>query len=201
VGFSDITALHVEAAAVRVASIHGPNLTGLGRGDAATRERVVRQLEEGPATSYELELVQPGEALGRLCGGNLSLLHSCAAAGRLRLPPGGILLLEEVGERPYRIDRMLTTLVLGKHFDEISAVVIGDLERCRPGPDGMEAIDVACRCLAPLGVPVAISLPVGHDVRNDPVVLGAEVVLRDDGRFSFHQKTPRRLARPSSSIR
>lgn len=184
VGFSDVTAFHVEAMRVRVASLHGPNLTGLGRGDAEARATTLALLEGGPVRDYPLEhRTVTASATGVLCGGNLSLLHSCAAAGRLSLPDGAVVLLEEVGERPYRIDRMLTTLVSGGHFDGASAFVIGDLDRCRPGPDGVTALDATVRCLAPLGVPVASGLPVGHAVRNDGVILGVPVELEATGRF------------------
>lgn len=178
VGFSDVTALHVEAARVGVASVHGPNMTGLGRGDAHAREQLVTLLEHGPRGGYTgLRVLREGTAAGRLCGGNLTLLHSCAAAGRLVLPVGGVLLLEDVGERPYRIDRMLTTLVVGGHLDAIAAVVIGELDRCGPGADGVEALDAIHTCLAPLGVPVVADLPVGHGVRNDAVILGSDALV------------------------
>lgn len=178
VGFSDVTALHVEAARIGVASIHGANLTGLGRGDARTREQLVSVLEGGAAASFRgLRVLQAGTAAGRLCGGNLTLLHSCAAAQRLVLPEGGVLLLEDVAERPYRLDRMLTTLVVGGHLDAISAVVVGELDRCGPGADGVEALDAIHSSVARLGVPVVADLPIGHGLRNEAVMLGADAVV------------------------
>jgi muramoyltetrapeptide carboxypeptidase len=182
VGFSDVTALHIEAMHVRVASIHGPNLTGLGRGDAQARDVVVELLERGPCRNYQLDIARAGaSARGPLCGGNLSLLHSCAAAGRLALPRGAVLLIEEVGERPYRIDRMLTTLMVGGHLHGVSAVVVGDLDACNPGADGVTALETMVACLAPLGVPIHSGLPSGHAARNDALILGATVTVTTDG--------------------
>ncbi len=183
VGFSDATALHVEATRARVASMHGPNLTALGRGDAVAREQVITLLERGPRRSYELHVAQPGKARGPLCGGNLSLLHSCAVAGRLALPQRAVLFVEEVGERPYRIDRMLTTLVVGGYFDEVSAVVLGDFVQCDAGVDGWAATDVARACLAPLDVPILWGLPTGHATRNEPLMFGRSVSVTPDGRL------------------
>jgi len=175
VGFSDITALHVEASRVGVASLHAPHVTSLGRGDARARADFIRALEHPhEARSYaSLGVLSPGRAEGVLFGGNLTLLHATAAAGRLCLPPRTILLIEDVTERPYRIDRMLTTLTVGGHFERVVGVVVGDFTQCGPGPDGITIEQVLRHHLPRLGVPVVTGLPVGHGVRNDPVVLGA----------------------------
>ena len=139
VGFSDVTALHIEALAVGVASLHAPNVTGLGRGDQPLRQQMldVLQTPRKERRFGRLTVLHPGHASGVLCGGNLALVHACATAGRLRLPDGAILFLEDVTERPYRIDRMLTTLLVGGHFDGVAAVVLGEMVRCAPGPDGV----------------------------------------------------------------
>jgi len=175
VGFSDITALHVEAARVSVASVHGCHLTALGRSDARARHGLISLLE-APTEPRELRgerSLCPGQATGPLFGGNLAVLHACAAAGRLRVPSGAVLLLEDVGERPYRIDRMVCTLMVGGHLDHIAAVVAGEFAGCLPGPDGVTVEDVLSRAFAPRGIPVVTGLPIGHELRNEPVVLGS----------------------------
>jgi muramoyltetrapeptide carboxypeptidase len=175
VGFSDFTACHLEAAAVGVASIHGPNMTGLGRGDGWARARLLELLERPATTRHApLTVLAPGSAGGPLFGGNLTLIHAAAAAGRLVVPKGAVLLLEEVGERSYRIDRMLTTLIVGEHLREVAAVVIGELDRCDGSPS---ALDVMAERLATLGVPVVAGVPVGHGVRNDPLRLGCRAFV------------------------
>jgi muramoyltetrapeptide carboxypeptidase len=174
VGFSDFTALHVEAARVGVASIHGAHVSPLGRSDARTRAGIVDALEH-PTRRRRfsgLSTVREGSFEGILFGGNLSLLHACAVAGRLRVPQGCVLLIEDVGERPYRVDRMLTTLVVGGHLAGAGAVVAGDFTSADPGPDGVTVAQVVGDCLAGLGVPVVTGMPVGHGLRNEPVVLG-----------------------------
>jgi muramoyltetrapeptide carboxypeptidase len=184
VGFSDVTALHVEAARAGVASIHGPNVTGVGRGDARARDALVRALEEPLATrAYEgLGVVREGVAAGPLYGGNLAMLQACAAAGRLEVPRGAVLLLEDVTERPYRVDRMLATLAVGGHLERASAVVLGEFLQCDPGPDGVTVEQVLREALEPLGVPVVSGVPVGHGLRNDAVVLGGMARVEARGR-------------------
>jgi muramoyltetrapeptide carboxypeptidase len=185
VGFSDITALHVEAARWGVASIHGPHLTSVGRSDARARAALVRALEDplAPRTYERLGVLREGPAAaGPLFGGNLALLHACAAAGRLEIPEGAVLLLEDVTERPYRIDRMLATLAAGGHLARAGAVVLGDFVQCDPGPDRVTVDQVLRDALGGLGVPVVSGLPVGHGVRNDPVTLGSTARVEAQGR-------------------
>jgi muramoyltetrapeptide carboxypeptidase len=183
VGFSDVTALHVEAAARGIASLHGPNVAGVGRGDPWTRERFEAVLADPERRdSFEgLSTWAPGTAEGPLFGGNLTLLHACAAAGRLRVPDGAILLIEDVTERPYRIDRMLTTLRLGGHLDRVAGVMVGEWTDCAPGADGVTAEDVVRERLGSLGIPIVAGAPVGHGRFNAPVVLGSRWKIVSDG--------------------
>ncbi|MEZ4314036.1 MAG: LD-carboxypeptidase [Polyangiaceae bacterium] len=179
IGFSDVTALHVEAARAGVASIHGCHLTSLGRADRRAREGLLSVLEapQRRRTIEGLDTLAPGRAHGPLFGGNLTILHACAAAGRLAVPEGAILFIEDVTERPYRIDRMLTTLAVGGHFDRVAGVLIGDFTQCDPGPDRITVKDVLRERLADLGVPIATGAPCGHGTINDPLILGAPTLL------------------------
>ncbi len=183
VGFSDATVLHVEACRQGVASLHACNLTALGRGDAASRAAFLGALE-APERAFGwsgLRVLVPGRARGPLCGGNLTVLHACAASGRLRLPPGCVLLVEDVGERPYRIDRALSTLAAGGHLGRVTGIVAGQFTDCEPGPDGTEVAEVLREALAPLRVPLVTGAPVGHGRRNQPFVVGAAASLLAKG--------------------
>ena len=189
VGFSDITALHVEAARVGVATLHGPHVANLGRSDDATRRSLVRALEDplAPRIFSKLRTVAQGEARGPLFGGNLALLHACAAAGRLAIPDGAILFIEDVSERPYRIDRMLASLATGGHLRRLAGVVLGEFSSCQPGPDGVTVRAVLDERFASLGIPVVDELPAGHGLRNEPLVLGAAVrILATSSVGEFH---------------
>ncbi len=181
VGFSDITALHVEANRRGVASVHGPHVTGLGRGEhAVVRDSFRASLEEptAPRVWEGLRVVHSGSAVtGPLVGGNLALVEAMAAAGRDPIPPGAVLALEDVTERPYRLDRMLTSLRLSGALARAAAIVFGDFDKCDPGPDGVSAWDVLAERTADLGVPVVAGAPFGHSARNEAFVLGAHVTV------------------------
>lgn len=177
VGFSDITALHVEALRAGVASLHAQNVGGLGQGDAHARECFVHALESPLAErSHEVTSVRPGRARGPLVGGNLSLLAACATAGRLRMPPGAILALEDVTEQAYRVDRLLTALLGAGVLDGVGGVVVGDFTDCPPS-GGVEAPAVLRERLGALRVPVASGLRFGHGAWNEPLTFGVRATL------------------------
>lgn len=177
VGFSDVTALHAAAWARGIASVHGPNVTGLGR-DAtpAMRARWIGCVEHPRSQGRwdGLHVVHPGQARGVVVGGNLSLVHAMAAAGRLVVPDGAIVVLEDVTEAPYRVDRMLTSLMLGGHLARASAIVFGGFDRCNPGADGRTVEEVLAERTTELRIPVLAGAPFGHGLRNEAFVLGAD---------------------------
>lgn len=181
VGFSDITALHVEAASLNVASLHADHACGLGRGDAHARQAWIAALENAEPVEFAgLERWVAGDARGVTFGGNLTLLSTCAAAGRLRPPANAIWVLEDVTEAAYRIDRSLSALIARGAFDSAAAVVLGDFTDCPAGAHGVPVQEVLRERLSALGLPVAAGLPVGHDRINRPLPLGVPGALRGD---------------------
>ncbi len=191
-GFSDVTALHAEATRLGVASIHGPMVAALGRCDAVCRAETLLALErpDAPQRLTGLVPLAPGRASGPLVGGNLTVLHACAAAGRMELPDNCILLLEDVTERPYRVDRALTTLLVGGHLRRVAGVLLGDFTDCGPGADGVRVEEVLGERLGALGVPVLLGAPVGHGARNKPVVLGQRWTLDAERGEAFSGEGP-----------
>ena len=181
IGFSDVTALHVEAQAVGVASLHAHHAAGLGRGDAHARAQWLAALETplAPRTLHGQSLFK-GRARGPLVGGNLTVLFTCVVTGRWRLPPGAILALEDVTEASYRIDRMLSALRSGGHLRGLAGVALGGFTACPPGPHGVSVEHVLARELSTWGVPVVTALPFGHDLPNRPLLLGVEAELDAD---------------------
>lgn len=181
VGFSDVTALHVVANARGIPTVHGPNVTGLGRTITAAERVALLDAVEGRTTMTAwraLHVIHPGRAgavEGVLFGGNLALVEAMAAAGRLIVPEGAVLVLEDVTERPYRVDRMLTALRLGGHLARVSAIVFGGFTQCDPGPDGVTIETVLAERTGDLGMPVLAGAPFGHGAPNEAFVLGAKV--------------------------
>jgi len=174
VGFSDVTALHVEATRAGVRSLHGAMVCSLGDADEEARG-LWRAAIEGEALTPWTDL-QPwsrGTAKGPAFGGNLALLEASAASGRLVVPEGAILFVEDTTERPYRVDRMLTSLLVGGHLARVAAVVVGGFTDCNPGPDGVTVEGVLRERLLGLGVPVVAGAPFGHGDDNRPWIVGA----------------------------
>lgn len=179
VGFSDFTAIHLEALRAGVASLHAPNLTLLGRGDATARQAWLEALEAPLARRVfsGLEVLGPGRSSGTLVGGNLTLLFTAAASGQLELPRGAILLIEEVNEAPYRIDRMLTALCCSGKLDGLGGVCVGDLAADGAQVMRRAALNAVLDCLRHLDVPIVAGLPVGHGRVNHPIPLGVPALL------------------------
>jgi muramoyltetrapeptide carboxypeptidase len=183
VGFSDVTALHAMAWRAGVASVHGPNVTGLGVATSpVVRAAWLASLERptAPRVWSGLRVIHGGQARGPLLGGNLAMVHAMAAAGRLALPAGTVLALEDVTEAPYRVDRMLTSLLVGGHLARASAIVFGGFDRCDPGRDGRTLDEVLEERTRALGVPVLARAPFGHGAHNEAFVLGMPALVRDD---------------------
>lgn len=181
-GFSDVTALHLVANARGVVTLHAPNVTGLGRSiTPAERLSVIDALEGRPASAWRaLDVIRAGRARGPIFGGNLALVAAMAAANRLVVAEGAILVLEDVTEKPYRVDRMLTSLLLGGHLARAGAIVFGGFTQCDPGPDGMTVDQVLRDRTSSLRVPIAARAPFGHGAPNETFALGADAELDAD---------------------
>jgi muramoyltetrapeptide carboxypeptidase len=188
VGYSDITWLHLALGRLGLVSLHGPMVAReLADGEGAYhRESLWHALtgEGGPYVSGpdDLHPLRPGVASGVLRGGCLSILAS-AVGTPWELRPGGeatILLLEDVDEAPYRIDRMLFQLRASGVLDGVRGIVFGEMKGCAPGPDADYALEeVLLEALAGLEVPVAFGLPSGHTTHpNVTLPLGVAVRLR-----------------------
>ncbi len=182
VGFSDLSALHALFARAGLRSLHASMVAALGSGSEAAFDAWVSAVEGEPPGGLEgLETIAPGRAQGPLVGGNLSVL--CALVGTPHAPPlrGSILFLEDVGEAPYRVDRMLTTLRQSGWLERVAGVAIGQFTRCQPAKDGREVASVLRERLRDLRVPVVSGVPSGHDEQNLALPLGARTHLDADG--------------------
>lgn len=182
VGFSDITALHALWAQQNVLAVHGPMIAAIGRGSVrdADRDAIIALLERGQCAAWErLDVVIPGACSGRAAGGNLALLAGLAGTPFSAAFDGAVLFVEDVGERPYRVDRMLTQLRLAGALRNVRGIVLGEFIDCEPGPDRVCVEDVLRDRLGDLGVPVYAGGPFGHGARQAPIALGACVSLQE----------------------
>jgi muramoyltetrapeptide carboxypeptidase len=185
VGFSDITALHAWAArTAQVRPIHGPMVQQLPRLPREDMEWLFRILEDPEAPgAIPAELTRAGDrgggtVEGRLVGGNLEILTRLIGTPWQQDLGASVLLMEDVGERPYRIDRMLTQLKLAGQLEGVRAVAVGDLLRCEE-EDGSppSAFDVVEERLASFEIPAVTGVPVGHGNRNLALPIGAKCAV------------------------
>lgn len=179
VGFSDVTALHLALRCHGASSVHGPVVTRLGEEPPEALERLFSLLAGETPAPIAGSTVVAGAARGPLVGGCLSVLSRLVGTKWMPSLQGAVLLLEDVGERPYRLDRMWTHLQLAGHLDEIAGVVVGDLTACDEPGGAYGAWDVMEELLRDLGKPAIARLPIGHGDVNFAVPHGAEVELRD----------------------
>jgi muramoyltetrapeptide carboxypeptidase len=194
VGFSDITALH--AAINRRAGLvtfHGPSpMWTLGGADAPTtftEHYFFRALED--PSGYEIEIPaespQPfawgtGRATGRLVGGNLSMISALEGTPYAIDTRDAILLIEDVGEAPYRVDRMLRQLQLAGKLQQLRGAIIGQFTRVYDREADEEREDprytaegVIRQYFENLGIPVLVNFPVGHHSMNGTLPMGGLV--------------------------
>lgn len=188
VGFSDVTALLCWALVHAGApSIHGPVVAQLDELGEPDRERLWDLLDgELPVPLLADETstaLYGGRVEGRLIAANLEVLRALIGTPHMPSLAGAILAIEEIGERPYRIDRALTHLIDSGAMRGVAGVVVGDLHNCVEPESGRSkgwsAIEVCEERLARLGVPVVIGLPFGH-VPGRNAALGVGVRARLD---------------------
>jgi muramoyltetrapeptide carboxypeptidase len=172
IGYSDLTAvLTFLTLRCDLVAFHGPMLAGrLGRGaegyDADTFERALCRLEPmGELIAPGVESIRDGEARGILLGGTLTqLLASLGTPFAFEPPAGYVLFLDEVRERPYRLDRMVTQMKQAGLLSRASGVVIGELPGCDEPAGEPSARTVMADLFADFPGPVLIGFPSGHTV-------------------------------------
>jgi muramoyltetrapeptide carboxypeptidase len=187
VGFSDATALLAWAYAAGVRGIHGPVGVQLGDLPADDVARLITMLTDPAPRGREpwrLHGVGAGVHRGPLIPANLTLATVLLGTPWALPLDGAVALFEEVGEKPYALDRYLTQLMLAGALARPVAVLLGDLTRCTDPsppsgvPDAPEAARLTClERLAAAGRPAAWGAPVGHGQVNAAVPFGAACEL------------------------
>jgi muramoyltetrapeptide carboxypeptidase len=187
IGFSDNTAIHLAANRAGVIGFHGPHPHPPAFPDFA-RDALLRVLASTepagilpfPVDGPRPETLRGGTAEGRLVGGNLSLLSATLGTPYGVDADGAILFIEEVGEAPYRIDRMLSHLKLAGVLDAVAGIAVGAITET-PGEDGDARVrEVLHDRLAPLGIPLVTGFPFGHVDDNWTLPVGVRARLDAD---------------------
>jgi muramoyltetrapeptide carboxypeptidase len=191
VGYSDITVLHLVMAGRGLTSSHGPMVAReLADGEGAYDRASLWHALTGEGAPYrsgpdELLVVREGLGEGVLRGGCLSILAAAAGTPWALRPRGEptILFVEDVDEKPFRIDRMLVQLRQSGAFDGVRGVVFGDMKGCAPSIDADYRLeDVLLESLEGLDVPVGLGLSSGHTASpNVTLPLGVRARLECRG--------------------
>jgi muramoyltetrapeptide carboxypeptidase len=170
IGYSDITSLLAfVSTGCELVAFHGPTVAGrLGKGTGAyDRESFLNALcrrePMGELTTAAVETIKSGEAAGPLFGGTLAqLVASLGTPFAFSPPQGHVLFLDEVNERPYRLDRMVTQLRQTGVLARAVAVVVGELRGCDEPAGDPTARSVVADLFGDFPGPVLIGFPSGH---------------------------------------
>jgi muramoyltetrapeptide carboxypeptidase len=183
IGFSDASALFAQAAGTGLRCVHGPLVTSLAGEPEHTFRHALDVLERrAKNASFDVTVEPPDvDVDGWLFAANLCVLAHLAGTPSSPNLDGAILVLEEVGERPYRIDRALTQLKESGALAGVRAIVVGHLTGCEepgaPSPQSTRdapprALDVFRERVASMHIPFAHGLQVGHEPPNVALPLG-----------------------------
>lgn len=185
VGYSDVTALHAALQLQGVASLHAPmakHLAEESEGDRATA--YLHDILFGKPLRYEIPVVEhqhlnrPGTVTGRLFGGNLSVFTSLLGTKFAKIPRGGILFLEDIGEEPYKVDRMIHQLYLAGVFDRIGGLIIGQFTDYKEDPEMHSSLLQSLHdVVKEADLPLCFGFPTGHVRANYPLLMGLNATL------------------------
>lgn len=198
IGFSDITALHNVLQHEGFVSLHAPmarHLTVEPADDPATQalHDLLFGLPVAPYHAAPHKLNRKGSTGGTLRGGNLAVSYGLRGTPWDIPAPGTILFIEDVGERPHSVERMLYNLKLGGVLEQLSGLIVGQFTEYEERKQlGKELYGAIADLVKEYDYPVCFDFPVGHVTRNMPLLNGAEAELtvsRQGATLTMHQKT------------
>jgi muramoyltetrapeptide carboxypeptidase len=191
IGYSDVTALHLAIhSRTGLVTFHGPvaasdmpeNTLHHLRSvlmEGADRHVIAAPVADFPGEEFRPFTITPGNARGGLTGGNISLLSSLVGTAFAPVFRDKIVFIEDVGEQPYRLDRMLTQLLQGSDLSRAAGIALGVFSDCQPKPDSpsQSLPEMLRERLGHLGIPVVYGLPFGHVSYQATLPYGIEAAL------------------------
>ncbi|SHE93315.1 muramoyltetrapeptide carboxypeptidase [Seinonella peptonophila] len=186
VGYSDITALHIAIhQRTGMVTFHGPMVSETRKKESESSFLELFRILQGhnPLPCYQsidhFLCLTPGCAEGKLIGGNLSLICSTLGTPFEIETTGSILLLEDVDEAPYCIDRMLTQLLLANKLQQAAGIIFTSCHKCNPpiNHPSFSLEQVLLDRLSSISVPAFYGLPIGHRLPNLPIPLGCRAII------------------------
>ena len=182
VGFSDLTILlNVIHRQTGLVTFHGPMLSTLVRDGREVLESTLNELTIHAQQQLRikgLEILRPGQAQGPLLGGNLTCIAHLLATPYEPAWEGAILLLEDINEPAYRLDRTLTQLSLAGRLDSVAGIILGDfLDSNAHSINDLDLVWQRVLALTPEKIPVWANFPAGHGRRNILLPIGRSVIM------------------------
>jgi len=180
VGYSDITVLHQLFLHNNIVSLHAPMAKHIAKEDINNSSTLfLKNLLFGSVPEYTIEnhkLNIEGKTEGVLFGGNLTVLCSLIGSKYFQAPENGILFIEDIGEEPYKIDRMMWTLKLSGVLSNIKGLLVGSFTECKEDESMYQNVYESIKSLIkPFDIPVCFNFPVGHTNNNYPLLHGSKV--------------------------
>ncbi|GFI06813.1 putative murein peptide carboxypeptidase [Muribaculaceae bacterium] len=182
IGFSDISALHALWQSQGIMSIHGSMARHLAEfpADDPANQALFQILCHGTQPAYSFTthpLSRQGSVRGQMIGGNLAVLAGLISTPYDMLKPGRILVIEDIAEPIYKVERILHQLRLNGVLENLSGLLVGQFTEYRGDSNYTDMERMIADMTAPYGYPVALGAPFGHIDGNLPFVEGAEVTL------------------------
>ncbi len=186
IGFSDVTALlSAVTKHTGLITFHGPMLSTLATSDRESVHHLFDTLcsqTDRPIKPAKIEILRPGLARGPLTGGNLTTLTHLVSTPYEMPWQNSIVFIEDIGEAPYRLDRMLTQLNLAGRLKNIRGLILGSFDNC----GNQEEIWNRVLTLFQEDIPIWANFPVGHGARNMTLPIGAEATMDSSaGKLTF----------------
>jgi muramoyltetrapeptide carboxypeptidase len=182
VGFSDITALLMHLDSIGIASIHGPMPHNYIQKNGEIALIKLKELLFEGRTSIEIEshsMNKEGQSFGEIIGGNLSLLAHLIGSKSIGNLTGKILVIEEIGERLYHVDRMLIQLKRAGILSDLAGLLIGGFTDCQEASlkMGKSVEELVLEHTQSYHYPIAFNFPSGHIPNNYPLIFGKKINL------------------------
>lgn len=182
IGFSDITILHNAITGLGIASMHGIMTKYLAElPEESDQIMSFKNLLFGTPSNFSIKPEAEnrlGHAGGKLIGGNLSVMMGMRSTPFDLDFNNNILFIEDVGEKPYQIDRMMQSLRLSGVLKQISGLVVGQFSDYDEDPLMMQSVaEIILASVSEYDYPVCFNFPVGHVDYNLSFILGEQVEL------------------------
>lgn len=181
IGFSDITALHATMLHHGIASIHGPMTKYIRAHEGENPDfKALCHILRGERIQYHFDahpLNRIGKAEGTLMGGNLAVIGGLIGTPYDMLRPGSVLLIEDIGEPIYKVERWLWQMRLSGILEHLNGLLVGSFTNYQPDSNYHTIEEMIATMTAEYQYPVVYGIPVGHGGRSLPMIEGGQVKI------------------------